>query len=616
MSVNDQSTDPMKDPVPPMTSPSDDTVVFIANRGEIAVRVIRAARDLGLRTAVVNVAADASSPYVELADRVEAVPATPNPFLDAELLVAAAVRAHAQLVHPGYGFLAEDAEFARRVQAAGLTWVGPDPEAITLLGDKVSARAIALAVGAPLARGSDGPVADAEGIRSFAADAGYPVAVKASHGGGGRGMRVVRSEEEAEPMLAAARAEALAAFGDDQCFVEQYLDRPRHVETQCLADAHGNVSIVSTRDCSLQRRHQKLLEEAPAPGLTAEQLDELTRSSRDILRRVGYRGAATCEFLVSREGAISFLEVNTRIQVEHTVTEEVSGIDLIEQQFRIARGEVVSFPDNQVQGCAIEFRINSEDPALGFLPSTGTISDYTEPAGPWVRVDSGVRAGSRVSASFDSMLAKLIVTGPTRTMALDRARRALCEYVVRGVSTTLPLFGALIEDAAVRRHGLTGDGIYTNWLEEEFLPGGGLERLETASPAPHPAPDGSAVGASRMTIRVDGREMVVEIPDALLARLGTRRSGTSGNAPRIEGINVRESAAGVSTGRAVVAPIQGTVVAVHVEEGREVAEGDPLVTLEVMKMEHLVKAPVAGRVRDLVSVGELISPPTPVLRLL
>jgi acetyl-CoA/propionyl-CoA carboxylase biotin carboxyl carrier protein len=605
-----------------MTSPAGGhPVVFIANRGEIAVRVIRAALDNGYRTAVVHVDADADAPYVTMATSAERVASATNPFLDVELLIAAAVRAEAEYLHPGYGFLAENADFARRVEAAGICWVGPDASAIAALGDKVSARAIAVAVGAPLVEGSDGPVAGPDDIWAFAARVGYPIAVKASYGGGGRGMRVIRSEDEIEPQLASARSEAGAAFGNDECFVEQYLDRPRHVETQCLADAHGNVSVVGTRDCSLQRRHQKVLEEAPAPGLTDEQLTTLTVASRDILRHVGYRGAATCEFLLSRDGVVSFLEVNTRIQVEHTVTEVVSGIDLVEQQLRIARGEEVRIPDHQSRGVAFEYRVNSEDPELGFLPSTGVIDTYTEPGGPWVRVDSGVRAGSEVTGAFDSMLAKLVVSGPTRDSALDRSRRALREFVVDGVRTTLPLFAALVDDPTVRRHGSAPDGIYTSWVEEEFLPGDGLERVARHSAgrprtaaAPRTAVPDAGTG---MTIRVDGRAVRLDLPDELFARLGAASPGTRRPAPRVAGVNVRaDTDAGTGpAGRVVVAPTRGIVVATHVTDGETVAEDDPLVTIEVMKMEHTVRAPAPGRVAGLVPVGAEVSPTAPVLRL-
>jgi len=601
-----------------MTAPTVHTpAVFIANRGEIAVRVIRAATDLGYRTAVVYVEADSDAPYVAMATHAELVGSGANPFLDAELLVAAAVRAGAELLHPGYGFLAEDADFARRVEAAGLCWVGPGAEAIAALGDKTSARTIARAVGAPLVRGSDGPVAGPDDIRDFADRVGYPVAVKASHGGGGRGMRVIGSQADIEPLFTAARNEALAAFGDAECFVEQYLDRPRHVETQCLADAHGNVSVVGTRDCSLQRRHQKLLEEAPAPGLTDAQLETLTTASRDILRHVGYRGAATCEFLVSRDGVVSFLEVNTRIQVEHTVTEVVSGIDLVEQQFRIARGEQVRFPDNRSRGTAFEYRVNSEDPANGFLPSTGVITRYAEPSGPWVRVDSGVRAGGDVSGMFDSMLAKLVVTGSTREQALDRSRRALGEFVVEGVRTTLPLFTALVDDPVFRAHGSgTGEGIHTNWVERDFLTGGGLEQVASHQDDASEPPSGTGQATpAGVVIRVDGREMSLEVPDAFLRRIASLGSPALRPAPRLAGVNVRDAASPQVTGRVVSAPAQGIVVAVHVSEGTDVHEGDPLVTIEVMKMEHTIRAPGDGRVEHLVGLGEQVSPSTPLLRL-
>jgi acetyl-CoA/propionyl-CoA carboxylase biotin carboxyl carrier protein len=597
--------------------PGATPIVFIANRGEIAVRVIRTAIDLGYRTAVIYVDDDADAPYVGMADDARRVErGEGNPFLDVGTIVASAVASGAGFVHPGYGFLSENAELARAVSAAGMIWVGPDAAAIEALGDKVSARAIAHAVGAPLTAGIDRPVTDLAEISAFAARVGYPVAVKAAHGGGGRGMRIIRSSDEIERQFESARSEAASAFGRDECFVEQYLDRPRHVETQCLADAHGNVSVISTRDCSLQRRHQKLLEEAPAPGLSAGQLQVMTTASRDILRHVGYVGAATCEFLISRDGAISFLEVNTRIQVEHTVTEVVSGIDLIEQQFRIARGEAVAFAaDHAVTGVALEFRINSEDPTNGFFPSTGVVGPYIEPGGPWVRVDSGICDGATVSGSFDSMLAKLIVFGSTREQAIARSRRALAEYRIGGIRTVVPFFRAVLEDPTFLAHGCGGEGIYTGWLEKEFLAGTGLAAVHGYTPesgtTPVSAPPGVEPGMREFRVVVDGRAVTLGLPPELLSR-DTRRLP---EAPRLNGVNARTATATAAEGLAVMAPAHATVLATHVTEGDAVVEGDPLATIEVMKMEHLVVAPRAGRAMDLAHVGDTVSPTKCLLRL-
>lgn len=590
-------------------TPSDIPTVFIANRGEIAVRVIRTAIDLGYRTAVIYVDDDADAPYVAMADDARRIARGEiNPFLDVGTIVAAAVAAGATFVHPGYGFLSENAELARSVSAAGLTWVGPDAAAIEALGDKVSARAIAHAVGAPLTQGIDRPITDLAEITAFAARVGYPVAVKAAHGGGGRGMRIIRSDDEIERQFESARSEAASTFGRDECFVEQYLDRPRHVETQCLADVHGTVSVLSTRDCSLQRRHQKLLEEAPAPGLSAGQVEIMTSASRNILRHVGYVGAATCEFLISRDGAISFLEVNTRIQVEHTVTEVVTGIDLIEQQFRIARGEAVEFPDHAVGGVALEFRINSEDPTNGFFPSTGVVGPYLEPGGPWVRVDSGVRDGAAVSGSFDSMLAKLIVFGSTREQAIARSRRALAEYRIGGVRTVVPFFRAVLDDPAFQAHGGGTDGIYTGWLESEFLAGSGLAAVRRYAEQDHPAPVAVAPEAGpalrEFDVRIDGRTVTLALPAELIG--GSARQLPA--APRLDGVNVRAAEATPQAGHAVMAPAHATVLLTHVSEGESVVEGDPLATIEVMKMEHLVVAPRAGRAMDLARVGDTVSP--------
>ncbi|HEX3489923.1 MAG TPA: biotin carboxylase N-terminal domain-containing protein, partial [Streptosporangiaceae bacterium] len=420
--------------------------VLIANRGEIAVRIIRACRDAGLASVAVYGEQDLDALHAQMADEAYALggQTAAESYLDIRKILKAAADSGADAVHPGYGFLAENAEFAREVIAAGLTWIGPPPEAIDALGDKVSARHIARSVGAPLAPGTDGPVASAEEAAAFAAEYGLPIAIKAAYGGGGRGLRVARTTEEIASQFESAVREAVASFGRGECFVERYLDRPRHVETQCLADTHGNVVIASTRDCSLQRRHQKLVEEAPAPFLTPEQDKLLRESSAAILRAAGYVGAGTCEFLIGQDGTVSFLEVNTRLQVEHPVTEEVSGVDLVRQMFRIADGEPLGFTDPELRGHSIEFRINAEDPGRNFLPAPGTITTWRPPSGPGVRLDAGYTAGMTVPQAFDSLIAKLIITGATRTEALQRARRALAEFQVEGMPTVLPFHRAVV----------------------------------------------------------------------------------------------------------------------------------------------------------------------------
>ncbi|MEY8565990.1 biotin carboxylase N-terminal domain-containing protein [Corynebacteriaceae bacterium 7-707] len=575
--------------------------VLIANRGEIAVRVIRAARDEGIASVAVYAEPDAGAPFVRMADEAFALGgSTPaDSYLDIGKVVDAAVRSGADAVHPGYGFLSERADFAAAVIDAGLTWIGPSPDAIAELGDKVTARQYAEKVDAPMVPGTREPVADADEIIAFAGEHGLPVAIKAAFGGGGRGMKVAHTVEEIPELFESATREAEKAFGRGECFVERYLDRARHVECQVLADAHGNYVVASTRDCSLQRRFQKLVEEAPAPFLTAEQDERLRSSAKDILRAAGYRGAGTVEFLVGSDGLISFLEVNTRLQVEHPVTEEVAGWDLVREQFRIAEGRELSRTSDPVlRGHSIEFRINGEDAAANFMPSPGTLTAYREPSGPGVRVDSGAEQGTVVGGQFDSMLSKLIVTGEDRDQALSRARRALDEYVVEGLPTVIPFHRAVLDDPA-----FTGDSldVYTRWIEEEWD-----NRLAGAT-------DGDADGAAdtvpprRLTVEVDGRRVEVAVPGDLVGTGGTRRRARKSSGRR----EVKVS------GDTSVAPMQGTVVTVLVEEGAEVSEGDQLLVIEAMKMENAVKAHKSGTVTGLaVSAGDGVTKSQPLLKIL
>lgn len=520
--------------------------VLIANRGEIAVRVVRACRDAGLASVAVYATPDRTAPHVRIADEAYLLPGdTPaTSYLDIAAVLAAATASGADAVHPGYGFLSENAEFADAVLAAGLTWIGPPPAAIRALGDKASARRIALAAGVSLAAGTHDPVASAEEVLAFAREHGTPVAIKAVHGGGGRGLRIARTLAEIPEAYRAAVREATVAFGRGECFVERYLDRPRHVETQCLADRHGTVVVVSTRDCTLQRRHQKLVEEAPAPFLTEAQDAELRRASRAILRAAGYQGAGTCEFLVDRDGGLSFLEVNTRLQVEHPVTEEVTGIDLVAEMFRIADGEPLGYGDPVVRGHAIEFRVNAEDPGRGFLPTPGPVIEFAPPSGPGVRVDAGVKSGSVVGAAWDSLLAKLIVTGATRDQALRRAARALAEFTVTGVATTVPFHRRVVSDPAFAPE-LTGSAepftVHTRWIETGFD--------NDIPPADEPAADAvEAEPWEMVVVEVGGKRIEVTLPGAL-SRRSARRRGPAGATP-------------TATGAALVPPMQGTVVRV------------------------------------------------------
>ncbi|KUG61621.1 acetyl-/propionyl-CoA carboxylase subunit alpha [Kocuria rosea subsp. polaris] len=555
--------------------------ILIANRGEIAVRVVHACAEAGLESVAVYADPDADAPHVALADEAYALEGTSatETYLDGDEVLAIALRCGADAVHPGYGFLSENAGFARAVIEAGLTWIGPSPETIVLLGDKVAAREIARRAGAPLVPGSDGPVESAEEARAFAQEHGLPVIVKAAHGGGGRGMRVVRELDQVEDAFRSAAREAQSAFGRGECFVERFLDRPRHVEAQVVADAHGHVVVLGTRDCSLQRRHQKLVEEAPAPFLTDDQRERIAAAAEGIFREAGYVGVGTAEFLVAPDGLISFLEVNTRLQVEHPITEEVYGVDLVRAQLTVAAGDPLPVLETPAaRGHAFEFRINAEDPGRGFLPSGGTVEAVDTPTGPGVRVDSGVRRGTRVATTFDSLLLKLVVSAPDRAQALVRARTALRELQVHGVATTVPFHRAVLDAPA-----FTGDdelGVWTTWIEEEFAdrlaPDAGYARADEQ-------------GRTRFTVDVDGRRLRIGIPDALAAALGSAPAADAspaGAEPADDG--------------AVTAPFAGTLVSWLVSEQDEVAAGQDVAVLEAMKTETRVSAPRAGTVRELV----------------
>ena len=568
--------------------------VLIANRGEIAVRVIRAARDAGLASVAVYADQDRDARHVKLADEAYALDGTTSAdtYLVVAKILSIARRSGADAVHPGYGFLAENAEFASAVIDAGLIWIGPPPEAIEQLGDKVSARHIAERVGAPLAPGTLNPVSDPREILDFVDQYGLPVAIKAAFGGGGRGLKVARTRDEVAEKFESATREAVAAFGRGECFVEKYLDRPRHVETQCLADAFGKVVVVSTRDCSLQRRHQKLVEEAPAPFLTPEQTELLYTSSKAILREVGYVGAGTCEFLIGSDGTVSFLEVNTRLQVEHTVSEEVTGIDLVREQFRLAEGGSLDYDDPAPRGHSFEFRINGEDPGRGFLPSPGPVNVLRMPGGPGVRVDSGVTTGDVITGAFDSLLAKLVITGSSREDALERARRALDEFEVAGLPTVLPFHRAVVRDPAFTSEPFS---IFTRWIETEFA--GGIEPWSgSLTDAPAPKPRRSVV------VEVDGKRIEVTLPAKLIGSTG---SGSSVAAPRRRASGLAVS---TSSGDSVKAPMQATVVKLAVADGDTVVKGDLILVLEAMKMEQPLTAHKDGTVANMnASVGATVS---------
>ncbi|STY69635.1 acetyl/propionyl/methylcrotonyl-CoA carboxylase subunit alpha [Micrococcus luteus] len=581
--------------------------VLIANRGEIAVRIIRACQDEGLTSVAVYAEPDRDALHVKLAD--EAVALGGETAADSYLVIGkildAAERAGADAVHPGYGFLSENADFARAVTDAGLVWIGPPAEAIDRLGDKVSARQLATKVGAPLAPGTTSPVTGTEEVVAFADEFGLPVAIKAAYGGGGRGIKVARTREEIPEFYESAVREAVAAFGRGECFVERFLDKPRHVETQCLADVHGNVVVISTRDCSLQRRNQKLVEEAPAPFLTDEQNARLVESSKAILQEAGYVGAGTCEFLVGQDGTISFLEVNTRLQVEHPVSEEITGIDLVREQFRLARGEALGYEDPQPRGHSIEFRLNGEDPGRNFLPAPGRLTTFRMPSGPGVRVDSGVVEGETVSGAFDSMVAKLIVTGADRRQALQRAARALREAEIVGMPSVLPFHRAVVRDPAFAPE-IAGSeepfSVHTRWIETEFANHIEPSALTPVEPAPREA-------RHTVTVEVNGKRVDVTLPtwgEALHTISGAaQRAGAGRRRPR--GKRGAPVAAAVSTD-ALTAPMQGTVVKVAAENGQTVAEGDLIVVVEAMKMEQPLAAHRAGVLSGLeVAPGQTVT---------
>ena len=561
--------------------------VLIANRGEIAVRIIRAAHDSGIASVAVYADQDRDAMHAQLADEAYALVGTTSAetYLVIDKILAAARRSGADAVHPGYGFLAENAEFARAVISAGMTWIGPSPEAIEQLGDKVSARHVAESVNAPLAPGTSDPVKDASEVLAFVDVHGLPVAIKAAFGGGGRGLKVAYERDEVAELFESATREAVSAFGRGECFVEKYLEKPRHVETQCLADQHGNVVVVSTRDCSLQRRHQKLVEEAPAPFLTDAQNAELVRASKEILKAVNYVGAGTCEFLVARDGTVSFLEVNTRLQVEHPVSEEVTGIDLVREQFRIAEGGVLDYSDPIPHGHSFEFRLNGEDPGNGFLPAPGPVTQFKAASGPGVRVDTGVAAGDVISGSFDSMLGKLIVTGATREQALERARRALDEFEITGLPTVLPFHRKIVRDPAFTAPDGTF-GVYTLWIEQEFE--NDIAPWEGEVP-----PLGVAASRQSVVVEVEGRRVEVTMPTSLLPL--SDLEVTRGPAPR----RAHGSSVATATGDSVSAPMQATVVKIAVEDGQQVSAGDLVVVLEAMKMEQSIFAHRDGIVRSI-----------------
>ncbi len=580
--------------------------VLIANRGEIAVRVARACRDAGLASVAVYSEPDLDALHVRVADEAYALDGSTaaESYLDITKILKVALESGSDAVHPGYGFLAENAQFAREVIAAGLTWIGPPPAAIDALGDKTAARAIARLVGAPLAPGSAGPIDGPAQAMDFAASYGLPIAIKAAYGGGGRGLKVARTMAEIAPQFESAVREALAAFGRGECFVERYLDKPRHVETQCLADSHGNVVVVSTRDCSLQRRHQKLVEEAPATFLTAGQERQLRESSKAILREAGYVGAGTCEFLVGQDGTVSFLEVNTRLQVEHPVTEEVSGIDLVLAMFAIAEGQALTFDDPPLRGHSIEFRINAEDPGLNFLPAPGTLSTWVPPSGPGVRVDSGYVAGMTVPQLYDSLIAKLIVTGADRNQALARARRALAEFEVSGMPTVLPFHRAVVDDPAFAGEPFS---VHTRWIETEFT--GNLPPQARADGGT--ADRGAGGERERIIVEVGGTRLEVVVPaswrtpaagpgEGAVTRPGRARPARATRASRGQG-------AATADADQLVSPMQGTIVKIVAEDGRQVQPGDAIVVLEAMKMEQPLTAHKAGTVADLaVEVGQTV----------
>lgn len=561
--------------------------VLIANRGEIAIRVARACADSGIASVAVYAEPDRDALHVKVADEAFALGGSTaaESYLVIEKLIDAAKKSGANAVHPGYGFLSENADFAQAVISAGLIWIGPPPQAIRDLGDKVSARHIAARAGAPQVQGTPDPVKDSNEVLAFAKEHGLPIAIKAAFGGGGRGLKVARNLEEIPELFESAVREAVAAFGRGECFVERYLDNPRHVETQCLADEHGNVVIVSTRDCSLQRRHQKLVEEAPAPFLSQAQIDELYSSSKAIMKEAKYVGAGTCEFLIGLDGTISFLEVNTRLQVEHPVSEEVAGIDLVREQFRIAQGEALGYDDPQLRGHSIEFRINGEDPGRGFLPAPGSLTVWNPPSGPGIRLDAGFEKGDVIGGNFDSLLAKLIVTGSTRQEALERSRRALAEFEIDGIATALTFHRAVVSDPAFAPTDPSAPfSVHTRWIETEF---------NNTIPAFSGSPGDLAEAAQRtpITVEVDGRRIEVILPSDMAI-------GSAGAAKK-PARKIGKKSGGAGSGDSVVAPMQGTIVKIAVTEGQEVSQGDLVIVLEAMKMEQPLTAHKSGIISGL-----------------
>ena len=558
--------------------------VLIANRGEIAVRVIRACRDHGLESVAVYSEEDRDAIHTKSADFAFSLNGTTatQTYLDIKKIIVAAKDSGADAVHPGYGFLSERADFAQAVIDAGLIWIGPPPAAISALGDKVSARRIAAKAGAPLVAGTKDPVAGHEEVTAFAKEYGLPVAIKAAFGGGGRGLKVARTMDEIPELFASAVREAIAGFGRGECFVERYLDKPRHVETQVLVDQHGHAVVISTRDCSLQRRHQKLVEEAPAPFLTDAQNEELYRSSKAIMKEAGYIGAGTCEFLIGLDGTISFLEVNTRLQVEHPVSEEVTGIDLVREQFRIAMGESLGFDDPQIRGHSLEFRINGEDPGRSFLPAPGRITQWNLPTGPGVRIDAGFKNGDTIGGNFDSLLAKLIVTGATREQAIERARRALAEFEVDGLATAIPFHRAILEDPAYTKD----FKIYTSYIENEF-------NNEIPAFVATAAPVTTRVAAEHLVAEVNGKRFEVKLhtPEPVIKRHRAKAATVGG-----------------ASGNGLTSPMQGTVVKIAVVDGQSVEIGDLVIVLEAMKMEQPLNAHKAGKITNLkAAIGETVS---------
>ena len=571
--------------------------VLIANRGEIAVRIIRAAQDAGINTVAVYADQDRNARFARLAHEAYALNgnSSAETYLVPEKILSIAKRSGANAIHPGYGFLSENADFAQMVIDAGLIWIGPPPSAIRSLGDKVSARHIAQKFQAPLAPGTSDPVNSAEEILTFAKEHGVPVAIKAAHGGGGRGLKIAHTLEEIPEQFDSATREAVAAFGRGECFVEKYLEQPRHVETQCLADSAGNVVVISTRDCSLQRRHQKLVEEAPAPFLSTEQETLLYGSSKSILREAGYVGAGTCEFLIGKDGTISFLEVNTRLQVEHPVSEEITGIDLVREQFRIAEGGLIDYEDPSHHGHSIEFRINGEDPGRGFLPTPGPIHSVRFPGGPGVRVDSGITTGDVITGAFDSLLAKLIVTGATRQDAIEKARRALSEFEITGLPTVIPFHRAIVDEPAFSGSDEKDFRVHTRWIETEFT-----TEIEPWDGAIEDGFDAEELYRT-VVVEVEGRRLKVGVPAGIFAAGENARLG---KAPR----RAATHAAGAGSEGTIASPMQATVVKIMVEQGASVVAGDILCVLEAMKMEQPIMAPKDGVVESInVRVGDSVS---------